>query len=730
MRRLQRAAMGSAGPSLTDGQLLERFVAQLDEVAFEALVRRHGPMVFAVCKRICRHQHDAEDAFQACFLVLARKASSIRPADAVGNWLFGVARRTSLRARAMRLRTISRERQVDHMPEPATESVDSTLEIEAILDQELSCLADKYRTPLVLCELEGRTRKEVARQLKLPEGTLSSRLATARKLLAKRLSRRGIAVPSVVLASILAENVASASLPTSLANRTTSAACNFAKGSAEAAPLASRNVLSITNGVMKTMLLAKLSLAVSLFAMVIGMTAGAYTLASSPLQAKIETAVNAGQSRDPTVTSTLAKPQKDKQKAEEPVARPASLRGRFTDAETGKPVAGVTVRVLLDGLPPGQDIVEAKSDADGCYELPLPYGHAFLSGVLAPVGYCVQDSQSQGPFSTSQKHPQLTRNYLLQRGSSWQARVVGMEPKTRKEFQCLMTSVRSDNTSAKFQSTFNTNPDGDGNFSLTLPISFDLHRIQLATVPKFPTGCAIPIGTMLIEGEFDSERIQGGAEKFSEWKDIGLRDAQNHRATIRGAEVELEDGKAILIFRAQPFSNIVDLKLRGIVVDEAGKAISGARLRPIFGSGFQLISNSTFTHTDVTGLFELPFLNVSRDWLDPKKAVWIRLIATGSVYQLVESEKLMLADLHETRIGDFGKIILKQGHGLRGKVIDERGIRSKAPSYHGVAPMPRASSPSSAISRSVLKNSTLRNLVSSRAKPNSSSPSTVRNASP
>src|SRR6476646_4873836 len=110
MRRLQRTVMRRDGANLTDGQLLERFITQFDDIAFAALVQRHGPMVFAVSKRICRHQQDAEDAFQACFLVLARKAGSVKPPEAVGNWLYGVAYRTALRSRALRCRRSSREK--------------------------------------------------------------------------------------------------------------------------------------------------------------------------------------------------------------------------------------------------------------------------------------------------------------------------------------------------------------------------------------------------------------------------------------------------------------------------------------------------------------------------------------------------------------------------------------------------------------------------------------------
>ena len=184
---------------MTDGQLMESFIARRDEAAFGELVRRHGPMVLGVCKRALPNQHDAEDAFQATFLVLACKAASILPREMVGNWLFGVACRTAQKIRAMTARYRAREKQVGVLPETPVEGED-VHELGCLLDQELERLPDKYRVPVLLCELQGRSRKEVARQLGLPEGTLSSRLATARRMLATRLARRGFGVTGGAIA--------------------------------------------------------------------------------------------------------------------------------------------------------------------------------------------------------------------------------------------------------------------------------------------------------------------------------------------------------------------------------------------------------------------------------------------------------------------------------------------------------------------------------------------------
>jgi RNA polymerase sigma factor (sigma-70 family) len=186
------ALLRGDGCAPTDGQLLTAFLGHRDEAAFEALVRRHGPMVLGVCRRVVGHADDADDAFQATFLVLARRAASVVPREAVGNWLYGVAVRTASKARAAALRRRTRERQVADLPHPPAPAADEANDLAQVIDRELSRLPDKYRLPVVLCDLEGRPRRAVARELGVPDGTLSNRLAAARRVLARRLGGRDL----------------------------------------------------------------------------------------------------------------------------------------------------------------------------------------------------------------------------------------------------------------------------------------------------------------------------------------------------------------------------------------------------------------------------------------------------------------------------------------------------------------------------------------------------------
>jgi RNA polymerase sigma factor (sigma-70 family) len=262
--QFRRGAVRRDEAGLGDGELLDCFIERRDEAAFEALLRRHGPMVLGVCRRVLRDHHDAEEAFQATFLVLARKAAAVVPRGMVANWLYGVAYRTALKAKTTAAKRRVRERQVTDMPEPEAAPEDLWQELEPLLDQELGRLPDKYRAAIVLCDLEGKTRKEAARQLKVPEGTVSSRLTTARRLLAQRLSRRGFTLAVGSLAGMLSAQAAAAAVPVSLAAPTAKAATLATAGQAAAAGLVSARVAALTEGVLKSMLLTKLRIAVVL----------------------------------------------------------------------------------------------------------------------------------------------------------------------------------------------------------------------------------------------------------------------------------------------------------------------------------------------------------------------------------------------------------------------------------------------------------------------------------
>jgi RNA polymerase sigma factor (sigma-70 family) len=268
---LRRAALLAHGGDFTDAQLLDEFILRRDEAAFEALLRRHGPMVLGVCRRVLHHTPDAEDAFQATFLVLVRKAATIIPRQMVGNWLYGVAYRTSLEARAAGTRRRANEKRAADMS--MRESADELVrrELRAVLDCELDRLPDRYRAAIVLCDLEGKTHKEAARQLGWPQGTLSSRLVRGRAMLAKRLTRHGLAPAGGALA--LSQSAAPAAVPVALQTATLRAMTAMASGQAAMVAVTPARVVSLTEGVAKAMLLTRFKhVAVVLLALVLAGT--------------------------------------------------------------------------------------------------------------------------------------------------------------------------------------------------------------------------------------------------------------------------------------------------------------------------------------------------------------------------------------------------------------------------------------------------------------------------
>jgi RNA polymerase sigma-70 factor (ECF subfamily) len=259
------------GGAVSDGELLERFRLHQEEAAFAALVHRHGPMVLAVCRRVLRDRHDSEDAFQATFLVLVRKAATVSRPELLGNWLYGVALRTAKEARTRAARRRAREQQAMTMPgtHPQTEPNDWSH-----VDEEIQRLPARLRQPLILCELEGISRQEAARRLGCPEGTLSSRLARARALLRKKLLRRGVALS--------AGGFAVASVPSALATATTRAAVLFAAGS----PEVPASILTLTQGVLRAMFIAKLKITTAILTVVTALGTGAGLWAQAAFASK------------------------------------------------------------------------------------------------------------------------------------------------------------------------------------------------------------------------------------------------------------------------------------------------------------------------------------------------------------------------------------------------------------------------------------------------------------
>jgi RNA polymerase sigma factor (sigma-70 family) len=274
--------LGAVG-DLDDGHLLDRFVGRRDEsaeLAFAILVDRHGPMVMGVCRRVLNNSHEAEDAFQATFLILARKAATIMRRHSLASWLYGVALRTAkdARGRAARRRTWEGQAVLSDPDDPA--DIAANHELHSILTEELDRLPERYRMPVLLCELEGLPRQEASRRLGIPEGTLSSRLARARLMLRDRFFSRGLFGTTVCLTSLMESEARALAVPFALAESVTSVATRVAAGFSLAG-LVPGSVKSLTEEVLSTMMYAKIK-GIALGALTLGAAVTGAVLAQQP----------------------------------------------------------------------------------------------------------------------------------------------------------------------------------------------------------------------------------------------------------------------------------------------------------------------------------------------------------------------------------------------------------------------------------------------------------------
>ena len=326
-RQVNRVFQLGAVGSVSDAQLLDWFISRKDdcaEAAFEELMIRHGPMVFGVCRSALQDSHDAEDAFQAVFLVLANRARSIRNKESIGGWLFGVAHRVAARARSR----AGRRRALDRLAAEQTPECHHPHERVPdwdVLHEEVNRLPERLRTPLVLCYLEGLTYERAANRLALSDGTLRGRLSQARNKLRRRLTERGVTIPAGLVAAGMASQ-SQAAVPTPLVQSTIRIALGLAAGDTAA---------TLARGVLHTMVLSQIKTVAALVLLgAAGCLIAGYSWAIAPIRADQPP----GAKSAAVITPSLPTENTKKMTRE-----PPQVRGVVVD-ESGRPVAGAAVR--------------------------------------------------------------------------------------------------------------------------------------------------------------------------------------------------------------------------------------------------------------------------------------------------------------------------------------------------------------------------------------------------
>jgi RNA polymerase sigma factor (sigma-70 family) len=327
----------------SDEQLLHAFLSCSEESAFAVLVGRHGPMVLQVCRRVLGHAQDAEDAFQATFLVLARNAATLRNKTALASWLYGTAYRLSMKAKQSAVRRRKHERQAPDRPSENPADELSWREVRAILDEEIACLPEIYRSAFVLCCLESLTIAEAARRLGLKQGTVASRLAESRKRLQRTLGQRGIELTAVLAASALAAQSASA-LPPVLISTTIKAVMATAQGGGTAG-LISSHVADLVRSTASTAMLSKAKTVATMllaFSVLAGVGAWTYGTLAQPRPAEQQ----AQSSQSHTASSPQFSKAKNPEAPQWEKGDFVTVSGQVQDPD-GKPLAGATIYYYL-----------------------------------------------------------------------------------------------------------------------------------------------------------------------------------------------------------------------------------------------------------------------------------------------------------------------------------------------------------------------------------------------
>jgi RNA polymerase sigma factor (sigma-70 family) len=553
-----------AADALPDRDLLDRFVAHADQDAFTALVERHGPMVLCLCRRVLGHAHDAEDACQAAFLVLARKAASIRKKDALASWLHGVAFHAASNLRRDTAR--HRDRPVPHRQAPPADPAGEVTwrEVKEALDEELARLPERYRAPLVLCYLEGRTRDEAAQLLGWSEGTCRGRLERGREVLRARLVRRGLGLSAALLAGALGQEAASASVAPPFVTATVQAASRFAAGRGAAGLIPTR-VACLAEGVLQAMFVNKLrTAAVALLVL------GAVALTGALL----------ARGQNDKATDGSDKPAAEPQAAASaPPAAPAAartLRVVVLDPQ-GKPVPGADIHAGVwteeKGFRANRDY---QTDAAGAARVELPKSYTILRLWAGKKPYVTLFAGWEQEELASGKRPPAEYTFRLESGVSAGGRIVDEQgkPIAGARVQVRMATdprpaqgdgrARYNTWLAEGDNTPTTDADG---------------RWRIDRVPSDP---GVLLSLLVSHPDYVSDTHWGEAQQASGVTALALRQGTATLTLKRGVIV------------------------RGQVTDPAGKPIKGAVV--VYGDHPYFASLPCKFPTDADGRFRLPAL--------------------------------------------------------------------------------------------------------------------------
>ncbi len=623
---------------LDDADLLARFLdgGEGAEAAFEALVARHGAMVLRVCRSVAGP--DADDAFQATFLVLACRAASVRRRDALGPWLFGVARRIATRARLNAARRRAHERRA---AEDAPTAYDTPGPVDdlAILLDELARLPARDREPLILCHLQGLTYQAAAERLRCPLGTLSVRLHRAKQRLRTRLERRGVSDPARSLSPIPPPLV-----PAALSTATVRLATLAASALGTGVPT---SVLILTQGALRTMRIAKLvGTSVAFLALAAGMWTWNASAAAGPQpDAPDEAAAQAGSTGKYRLT------------------------GRVADPDTGEPIAGATIHVFTSE-PGNKTLVtkSAQSGPDGFYLLDLAPGHQAMTTIEpAPGCYVLWQGLSFKPFGLSEAVQVERKDFPMRRGAAWAFRLTWARDGRPAEHGRVYTEFHNANAAA----------DADGVAWLGLPREGGRLHGQIEPPRRWDVR---KLGFSLSwEDGFRPEAVRS-VERIEASDRYRLKDDEGRSAEFEseeGGRIEprLEAGRMTIHVALPETEPGVLAEVGGTVVDRSGDPVPGALVEVAYvwrnenGSTNRsmIASEVCRTTTDERGRYRLDCIPETVAGAAPTA---LQLAVSRDGFAAFDTDPL---DVERGKPATFPEIVLAPGCSVVGTVVDVDG---------------------------------------------------------
>lgn len=653
VRRIQEHfPLRRQGAGLTsDAELLANFRSERDEASFHEIVLRHGRMVLSAARQVLGNQTEAEDVVQATFLTLFQRPSAIRRGQSLGSWLYGVSHRLALQQRRSSSRRQRREQLSDVKSLDETTRMVASAELQSEIGRALQAIPEPYRQAIIYCYLEERSLEAAAKLLGCPVGTLWSRLARGREKLRTILAKRGWSLELPVIALVLSAAEGSSQAAgqvwlqlKELIHWQPHAAIVNPMKPALAGLLLKEKIMFSLRSVISSMVVAGL--------MLCGLGVGFKVLAGTPDEPPL-------QGQKATV---------DIKPRQYPADWKGRLRGTITAADTGKPLAGATIAVHLAGVAAEYQLLDTTSGDDGKYHLPLPVGHAWLSGLYAPPGYYSRDERTYSQ-AVSREGEDAVFDFKLYRGMAWNIQFAGGPAKASKPPKFIATVDAPPGTLLPRGSSFLVIGDLQGKAVLTLPRASERYRIG-----SFWPECGLSQGAgafLEIDGEFDPEHIVGQPETSPDGKGQRIKDRAGRIATVEEAEFVVLGQSVTIRMTRKPESTEPNLVFQGKVMDEQDKPIEGAEAVLSFHSATGGASSDFKAKTNEKGQFQLSGPN--RSDIRAQKSKYVNIQVWKKGYGGLTSDKLELQTVRKTGNGDFGTVTIKRGVTLRGRVFDETG---------------------------------------------------------